>query len=563
MREVREDPSQSGRPVRERKLSQRLYGFDLDGGRGVGGLRNAQEEADGGKRPKRRNKAADYFSPSKGSSSMSSPGVVISTGAPGICAFPTATPLPFTENEPRSVGSPPPPFSPSSSSRQCLIPPLTMAQLRPVSSPPLVSGTNISPTPMPPTLIRPQVQQEGSPTLRPSQSRQLVAADSDQSLVEVDIDQEEGEGEEDWPPTFLPHGLQPPTENDDPSIHIPNADAAAARVLVGQEVEAGGRGNEGREGGAQGPSWPSSQSQDTTPDFPPIPEGFPSLETAHTTSIPTHKFPPKAARAEFSRQMTAVWERLARNPNNDSAWILEYIFSRVILPAGQGPRQGDAYSQARVVKERLRRWKEGDYAELWKEAVELTKTPPKGRKQRTGARAQQKKTLEQKNAQRAGQLAQEGQYRKSLQTLTSAGMAEHSRATEQEMRNKHPPASGPSSFQPSTPDVPQLQFTRAEVEKAAFSFRKGSAPGPSGLRPEHLRVTLKGAPINRTEKAGAALTRVVNLMAKGEVARAVAPYLGGARLHGALKKDGGLRPIAVGNLLRRLTSKLVASALAS
>ena len=123
-------------------------------------------------------------------------------------------------------------------------------------------------------------------------------------------------------------------------------------------------------------------------------------------------------------------------------------------------------------------------------------------------------------------------------------MAAHSRATEQEMRNKPPPASGPSSFQPSTPDVPQLQFTRAEVEKAAFSFRKGSAPGPSGLRPEHLRVTLKGAPINRTEKAGAALTRVVNLMAKGEVARAVAPYLGGARLHGALKKDGGLRPIS-------------------
>ena len=52
-------------------------------------------------------------------------------------------------------------------------------------------------------------------------------------------------------------------------------------------------------------------------------------------------------------------------------------------------------------------------------------------------------------------------------------------------------------------------------------------------------------------------------MAKGEVPEEVAQYLCGARLHGALKKDGGLRPIAVGNLLRRLTSKLVASELTS
>ena len=73
---------------------------------------------------------------------------------------------------------------------------------------------------------------------------------------------------------------------------------------------------------------------------------------------------------------------------------------------------------------------------------------------------------------------------------------------------------------------------------------------------------MKGAPANRAVRAGAALTRVVNLMAAGRVPEEVAPYLCGARLHAAKKKDGGLRPIAVGNLLRRLTSKLMATALA-
>ena len=44
-------------------------------------------------------------------------------------------------------------------------------------------------------------------------------------------------------------------------------------------------------------------------------------------------------------------------------------------------------------------------------------------------------------------------------------------------------------------------------------------------------------------------------MGAGKVPDQVAPFLCGARLHGAVKKDGGIRPIAVGEVLRRLTSK--------
>ena len=85
-------------------------------------------------------------------------------------------------------------------------------------------------------------------------------------------------------------------------------------------------------------------------------------------------------------------------------------------------------------------------------------------------------------------------------------------------------------------------------------FRRGSAPGPSGLRPEHLTVTLQSAP-GRRERALASLTRLVNVMAGGGVPEDVAPFLAGARLHAALKKDGGIRPIAIGNLLRRLVGR--------
>ena len=51
--------------------------------------------------------------------------------------------------------------------------------------------------------------------------------------------------------------------------------------------------------------------------------------------------------------------------------------------------------------------------------------------------------------------------------------------------------------------------------------------------------------------------KLVNVMAGGGVPDSVAPFLCGARLHAGNKKDGGIRPIAVGNTLRRLTAKCI------
>ena len=239
------------------------------------------------------------------------------------------------------------------------------------------------------------------------------------------------------------------------------------------------------------------------------------------------------------------------------------MFARVILPAGGGPRLGDAFSQGKRVKERLRRWRQGEYRQLWDEAVQLTKPPAqaKRRQRRTGESEVKEKTQEEKNAVRAGKLAQDGQYTKSLQSLTSAGMADHSRATKEEMKAKHPSATHSSTFQ-STTTAAQMVFTQKEVFNAVKSFRRGSAAGPSGLRPEHLKVAVKSPSPNKSDRALEALTKVVNLAVAGKVPEAVAPFLCGARLHAANKKAGGIRPIAVGNLLRRLVSKLVSFGLA-
>jgi hypothetical protein len=57
-----------------------------------------------------------------------------------------------------------------------------------------------------------------------------------------------------------------------------------------------------------------------------------------------------------------------------------------------------------------------------------------------------------------------------------------------------------------------------------------------------------------------ALTKVINLLCSGHVPADVIPHLCGASLFAHKKKGGGLRPIAVGEVLRRLTSKCISRA---
>ena len=284
---------------------------------------------------------------------------------------------------------------------------------------------------------------------------------------------------------------------------------------------------------------------------------LPSMEILFSTFIPTLKWAPKATRGEIAREVSVVWGRAASHPEDLRNWKLLLMFWRTILPAGRGPRISDAYSQTRLVRERLRRWRGGEYKHLWDEATTLTKQKKSSRKKTS----QLDKTQADINAERAAILASEGQYSKAIQALTSEGMAPVNRATEAQLRRLHPSSDNIVGPLPVT-DVQQLSFTEQEVLDAANKFKKGSAPGPSGLRPEHLKSVVRAAP-NRKDRALSNMTKLVNLIMSGKVPESVAPFLCGARLHAANKKDGGIRPIAVGNLERRLVSKCAAFSLSN
>ena len=120
------------------------------------------------------------------------------------------------------------------------------------------------------------------------------------------------------------------------------------------------------------------------------------------------------------------------------------------------------------------------------------------------------------------------------------------------MKIKHPKSNTKSTCNPKTCNETHL-LTEKQVSSSLFTFPKGSAPGPTSLRPQHLIDALNS---NIRYDFLEQLTGVCNILAQGKAPKVLAKFLAGANLIGSPKKDKqDLRPIAIGETLRRLVSK--------
>jgi hypothetical protein len=75
------------------------------------------------------------------------------------------------------------------------------------------------------------------------------------------------------------------------------------------------------------------------------------------------------------------------------------------------------------------------------------------------------------------------------------------------------------------------------------------------LRASHLKEAVSCPSPNRSQDCLSALSSLCSLLASGLAPADVIPHLCGASLLASKKKDGGTRPIAIGEVLRRLVSK--------
>jgi hypothetical protein len=111
-----------------------------------------------------------------------------------------------------------------------------------------------------------------------------------------------------------------------------------------------------------------------------------------------------------------------------------------------------------------------------------------------------------------------------------------------EFSRLHPPAPADRRPAPSN-DVPALRVTPVDVRTAIQSLPNGSAAGPDGLRPLHLKDLLLAAANNSPLLM--AISDLVNVLLDGKTPNFVRGTIFGANLLAISKKNGGVRPIAV------------------
>src|SRR6218665_1119000 len=102
---------------------------------------------------------------------------------------------------------------------------------------------------------------------------------------------------------------------------------------------------------------------------------------------------------------------------------------------------------------------------------------------------------------------------------------------------------------PVAAQAASFQVTEREVFDAMRSFPAGSSGGPDGMRPQLLLDLLNNR--ESSETLLQALTGF-NVLLRGECPPEIREIMFGGTLIALSKKSGGLRPIAIGYIWRRL-----------
>ena len=282
----------------------------------------------------------------------------------------------------------------------------------------------------------------------------------------------------------------------------------------------------------------------------PVNGNLPTLSTVLSTDsrrVPTVRHVPKNARNAWASILTSTLNNILSDPDSIACWTKLFMLPRCTLSAPSPSRSRNNISKTHdtTIKQRLNRWSNDDIITLWSEASSSPLQPDCALNPEAAKLGRVKQAME------------DGQYSKAAKMLASDGLVAVSEQSHQEMQSKHPDPDT-DSLSPdlsSTPPASDYVVPPSLVSECIKSFPNGTSPGPSGLRASHLKEGITcPSPTIRSNLLNS-LCDFVNLLSQGKVPAEIVPHLCGALLLGTRKKSGGLRPIAVGEVLRRLVSK--------
>ena len=270
---------------------------------------------------------------------------------------------------------------------------------------------------------------------------------------------------------------------------------------------------------------------------------LPTLSEICNLRCSTLRFIPNKAKPAFACILSAALRAVVAE-NSVESWTKLFMLPKCVLPSSK--RRGH-HNKPVPIDLLCERWSSGYFTDLWHLSVQ--------RASFSTTKHHSKDDSTRKVAS-AISFAQNGLYGKACQVLTSSGVAPNNDNTWRLMVSKHPTSACPSV--PPMPLVDTKLPSDINIMAILRSFPKLTGAGPSGLRIQHL---IDAAEVPLQTPILHSLRAIVNLLASGNAQIEIATFLAGGNIT-ALNKStpGDIRPIAVGEVLRRLTSKCLCAA---
>ena len=276
---------------------------------------------------------------------------------------------------------------------------------------------------------------------------------------------------------------------------------------------------------------------------------LPSFEDVFLLNQSTLRFIPSKSRPAFARALSSALRSIIRE-NSEEAWLKLFMLPKCVLPSS---RRRGLHDRPLSIDTLCNMWIENDLTSLWNLAKSRVLRQNEGK---SGSSSNQHS----KKINQAVSLGRSGMMGKACRVLQSDGIAPNNETTWELLKAKHP--SGPVPSVPVTHSVPVTLDQDFNILSILHSFPKDTAAGPSGLRVQHL---LDAASIPLPTPICPLLLQVVNILLTGKAPPSIARYVAGAGLIALNKiKEGcprDVRPIAVGETLRRLAGKCVCAIL--
>ena len=266
--------------------------------------------------------------------------------------------------------------------------------------------------------------------------------------------------------------------------------------------------------------------------------------TVVQNALPVVRHIPPSIADQWANSLTSVLEQVSISSPFSS--VLRFAaFCRIILaPTGRGGRA----HQKQVVSTlsaRLAKWTAGQHQQLVQDYLTLAL----GHRRLTQNPAND--TILPEHTRRAALRAvRDGALGKAARLLSQVhfDLPPDIRTA---LQNLHPVSAPPAS--PGITEAIGDDFTVDEIQEAIRRFPPGSAGGFSGLMPSHLALSPSPNYLRMLQH----IARITSDFAWGRFPQEHCSFLAGARLVPIGKKGDGVRPIAVGEVFRRLAGKLL------